>query len=382
MKVVADHKIPYLEGAFEGSAEVLYLPGRTISRSHIIDADALVVRTRTKCNKELLTGSKVKCIASATIGYDHIDTDYCEKNNIFWTNAPGCNAASVKQYIASALAYIILHSGKKFPDLSLGIIGAGHVGSKVETMAKRLGIKTLVNDPPRERMEGNNEFVDLETLVKQADMITMHVPLQKTGKDKTFHMADSDFFAKMKKDAWFINSSRGEVADTKALLDALTNKQISGAIIDVWEHEPAISKELLQLTAIGTPHIAGYSSDGKANGTTMSVRAVSRQFKLGLNNWNPKALPKPANPMIRLSCKGKTAEQVFYQLAMHTYDIIKDSLTLKSSVESFEKLREEYPSRREPIAYSIACDQACEPYLEIAKALGFMTIETTDKHKT
>ncbi len=371
MKIIADHKIPFLKGAFEGTADMVYLPGKEISREVVAHADALIVRTRTKCNKDLLYESKVRCIASATIGYDHIDTDYCENNDIYWTNAPGCNADSVKQYIASAMAFIIQQEGKAFSDITLGIIGAGHVGSRIDIMARTLGINTLVNDPPRARKEGSDAFVDIETLLAQSDIVTLHVPLQKEGTDKTVHLADASFFSKMKQGAWFINSSRGEASATEDLVKVLKSKYLAGAIIDVWEDEPNVSDELLELAAMATPHIAGYSADGKANGTTMSVRAVSQYFGTGLDHWSPKSVPKPKKPVIQLSCKGKTPEQVFYHLAMHTYNLEQDSMTLKASPETFEKQREDYPVRREPTAYTIQYDHWCEPFVKIAKALGF-----------
>ncbi len=375
MKIVADHKIPFLKGAFEGTADMVYVPGKEISREVVADADALIVRTRTRCNIDLLSGSKVRCVASATIGYDHIDTDYCENNGIYWTNAPGCNADSVKQYVASALAFIIQHEGKKISEITLGIIGAGHVGSRVDIMARSLGVNTLVNDPPRARKEGSDAFVDIESLLAQSDIVTLHVPLQREGLDKTYHMADASFFSMMKPGAWFINTSRGEASATKDLSNVLKNNYLAGAIIDVWEHEPNVSDELLELANMATPHIAGYSSDGKANGTTMSVRAVSRYFGMGLDHWSPKSLPKPEKPVIQLSCIGKTPEQVFYQLAMHTYNLEQDSLKLKASPETFERQREDYPVRREPPAFKVHFDQTHEPSTLIAKALGFSVID-------
>lgn len=371
MKIVADHKIPFLKGAFDTCAEVVYLPGKSISRTIVKDADALIVRTRTACNRELLEGTQVGCIASATIGYDHIDTEYCERNGIFWTNAPGCNANSVKQYIASALAYIIHKEKKKFPEITLGIIGAGHVGSRVAEMVTKLGMKTLVNDPPRERREGSAGFVSIGQLLGQSDIITMHVPLQKEGPDKTWHMADEAFFSRMKPGSWLINSSRGEVTNTAALIQALEDNHLAGTVIDVWEDEPHISGRLLALAAIATPHIAGYSADGKANGTMMSVRAVSRFFKLGLDNWEPTNMPEPVQPKLNIQCDGLTAEDIFYAMAMHTYDIASDSKTLKQSVETFEKQREDYPVRREPPAHALELINPTPTGMHIANALGF-----------
>ncbi len=373
MKIVADHKIPFLKGALEGVAELVYLPGHAIGPNDVSQADALIVRTRTRCDKALLEGSKVSFIASATIGFDHIDTTYCETHHIKWTNAPGCNANSVKQYMASALAFIIQQTGKRLDELTIGIIGAGHVGSRVHALASSLGMGTLVNDPPRARNEGPNGFVSLDNLLEEADIITMHTPLNKEGLDKTLHLADKTFFERIKKGAWFINTSRGEVADTEALLYALSTNHLGGAVIDVWEHEPHISEALLEQAAITTPHIAGYSADGKANGTTMSVRAVSKHFNLGRDDWSPSSIPDAAHMSLRLDSQGMSCEQLFIRLASHTYDIQADSDKLKYSPQTFEKQREDYPVRREPEAYRLKLLHADPSHEEIAKALGFFS---------
>lgn len=371
MKIVADHKIPFLKGALEGVAELVYLPGDAIGADDVSQADALIVRTRTRCDRALLEGSKVRFIASATIGFDHIDTTYCDANHISWTNAPGCNANSVKQYMASALTFIIRETGKRLDGLTIGIIGAGHVGSRIHAMASSLGMGTLVNDPPRERKEGPQHFVSLDEILDKADIITMHTPLNKEGIDKTLYLADEDFFKRMKKGAWFINTSRGEVANTEALLQALHGNHLHGAIIDVWENEPHISDALLQKAAITTPHIAGYSADGKANGTTMSVRAVSRHFKLGLDDWAPASMPETDHMVFRVDCQAMSCEQLVARLSSHTYDIKADSDKLKHSPHTFEKQREDYPIRREPEAHQLELLHAKPSHEEIAKALGF-----------
>ncbi|MDZ4203760.1 MAG: 4-phosphoerythronate dehydrogenase [Bacteroidales bacterium] len=375
MKIIADHKIPFLKGALEGCCEVVYLPGKEINRKVLLDADALIVRTRTLCYEELLKDTSVKFVASATIGFDHIDTAYCEKNGISWTNAPGCNADSVKQYLASTLALIINQKKAKFSDLTLGIVGSGHVGSRVQALAKALGIKTLVNDPPRARKEGSEGFVSLEKILTEADIITLHVPLQKTGLDRTLHMADSGFFTKMKRNAWLINTSRGAVIETQSVLNSLKTGHLAGAIIDVWENEPDISNELLHQAVIATPHIAGYSSDGKANGTIMSVQAISRFFGLGLDSWTPAFLPEPKYANFTLDCQNIAPEEFFYRLALHTYDIEADSFHLKESAETFEIQRENYPVRREPGAFTLSLKNHPDGYLQIARNLGFMIQE-------
>lgn len=371
LKIIADSKIPFLKGALESVAQVIYLPGSKITREHLFDADALIVRTRTKCNEALLKGTSVKIIASATIGYDHIDTNYCEANGIKWTSAPGCNSGSVKQYISSALAEIVSIEKKSFEDITLGIIGVGNVGSKVADMAKTLGIKTLLNDPPRERSEGKGEFTDIETIIAQSDIITMHVPLSHQGIDKTFHLANANFFAKMKRGAWFTNTSRGEVMETQSLINALESKHLGGAVIDVWENEPNINLKLLELAHLATPHIAGYSADGKANGTAMSVQAVSKFFNLGMDNWQPANIPKAPTSQLEIDCSSKLMEEIFAELSIFAYDIRSDSNRLKKSPETFEQQRETYPIRREPENLEIIAKDASTPLKNMIQGLGY-----------
>jgi erythronate-4-phosphate dehydrogenase len=376
LKIVADNKIPFLTGALEKVARVEYLPGAKISKEHLLDADALITRTRTRCNEKLLEGTSVKIITSATIGYDHIDTDYCEANGIKWTNAPGCNSGSVRQYIASALATIITKTGKSYSDFTLGIVGAGNVGTKVEFMAKTLGMNVLVNDPPRQDAGHTGNFCSLEQLVAESDIITMHVPLTMSGKYATFHMADEKFFAGMKTGAWFINSSRGEVHDTQALKKALESGKLNGTILDVWENEPEIDLQLMDYALIATPHIAGYSADGKANGTAMSVQAISRFFGLGLDNWYPESIPPAPLDTIILDGNGNGRDDILSRLNLMAYNIQADTLRLKTSPKSFELLRETYPIRREPHALTAVFhnQDTTKDAVSIAEALGYKTV--------
>jgi erythronate-4-phosphate dehydrogenase len=371
IKVVADNKIPFLEGALEKVAKVIYLPGSKISREHLLDADVLIVRTRTRCNEALLQGSNIKFIATATIGYDHIDTQWCEANGITWTNAPGCNSGSVRQYIASALSYILQKEKKKFKEITLGIIGAGNVGSKVQKMARTLGMRVLVNDPPRERNEGKGEFCNIEKLLEESDIITVHVPLNRSGQDKTFHMADDVFFSRMKKGAWFINSSRGEVMQTETVKSAIHSSQLAGVVLDVWENEPDADAELVSMADIATPHIAGYSTDGKANGTAMSVQAISRFFGLGMDDWYPTDVPEAKKNVLEMSCEGKTIEDIFAEVSMFAYDIRADSGLLKSSLATFEEQRGSYPIRREPHALRVRLFNADEKHRDLLRELGY-----------
>lgn len=208
IRITADNKIPFLKGVLEPFARITYLPGSQIDRDAVMDSDALLVRTRTKCSSDLLSGTRVRFIGTATIGFDHIDTSFCDANNIRWTNAPGCNSSSVMQYIAAALMRISSESGLSMSRLTIGIIGVGNVGSKVQKLAQTLGMKVLLNDPPRQRREKKDIFVSIERVLEESDIITLHVPLNTGGKDNTFHMIDVNTLGKVKNGAWLINSSR------------------------------------------------------------------------------------------------------------------------------------------------------------------------------
>lgn len=344
MKIIIDDKIPYIkEAARKIADEVVYAAGKDFTPELVKDADALIIRTRTRCNRELLEGSKVKFIATATIGFDHIDTEYCKQAGIEWKNAPGCNSASVAQYIQSALLVWKALGDRKPEGLTMGIVGVGNVGSKVAKVAEAFGMQVLLNDLPREEQEGSEMFTSLYRIAEECDIITFHVPLYKEGKYKTYHLADEDFFRSLKRRPLIINTSRGEVIDTNALLKALNGKAISDAIIDVWEHEPEIDLELLKKVLIGTPHIAGYSADGKANATRMSLDSVCNFF--GIEADYEIEAPAPLSPIIY----AENHEEALLQM----YNPVEDSNRLKSQPELFEFLRGDYPLRREKKAYIV-----------------------------
>lgn len=344
MKVIIDNKIPFIKEAIEKLADsVVYAPGKDFTPELVKDADALLIRTRTRCDRKLLEGSNVRFIATATIGFDHIDTDYCREAGITWTNAPGCNSDSVAQYLQSTLLLLVQAKGRKLPETTIGIIGVGNVGRKVAQVAQELGMRVLLNDLPRQDKEGDADFHSLQTLAEQCDILTFHVPLHKEGKYKTFHLGDAAFFRSLKRRPVLINTSRGEVVETQALLDALESGQLSDAVIDVWENEPDINLTLLDKVFIGTPHIAGYSADGKANATRMSLDALCRFFHIEADY---RILPpQPENAVIAAS----TPAEAYLQM----YDPRRDSEALKARPELFEKLRGDYPLRREKEAYTV-----------------------------
>jgi erythronate-4-phosphate dehydrogenase len=371
MKIVIDDKIPYIRSAFEGVAEVIYLAGSKTTPEVVKDANAIVTRTRTICNEKLLAGSSVKFIATATIGYDHIDTEYCNANGIKWTNAPGCNSKSVEQYIASTLMVLAERKNLQLKDLTIGVVGVGNVGSKVARISELFGMKVLKNDPPRERIEGSAEFVSLKQVMEEADIITLHVPLETKGEDATFHLGNAKFFSGLKKKPVVINSCRGEVVETQAVKDALKNGQISAFVCDCWENEPAIDLELLALTEIATPHIAGYSKDGKATGTEMSVHAISQYFNLGLENWHPSGVELPEQPVFELNGSELSEQQIIAKAILHTYDIRNDDADFRKDPSKFEQLRGDYPTRREFPAFTIVPKNIAAETLEVLRKIGF-----------
>lgn len=372
MKIVCDNKIPFLKGALEPYAEVVYLPGKDTTAEDVRDADAIITRTRTKCCESLLKGSSVRMIATATIGFDHIDTEWCERNGIGWTNAPGCNSWSVRQYIASLLVTMARDFGFNCSDKTLGVIGVGNVGGKVAEIARTLGFKVLLNDPPRARKEGPDAFVSLDEIIRSADIITCHVPLQREGEDATWHLFDEERIAQLRPDQILINSSRGEVVDNLALKKALQAKSLKAASLDVWENEPDFDTELQELLFTGTPHIAGYSLDGKANGTWMSVQAVAEALDLPCRDWHVKEIPLPAQPVeFKLDATGKSFQQVMTEAILYTYNILDDDRCLRQSPSTFEAQRSDYPVRREFPAFTVELTNATAEQNRALSDIGF-----------
>ena len=372
MKIVCDNKIPFLRGVLEPFAQVVYLPGKETTPEVVRDADALITRTRTKCNEALLKGSQVQVIATATIGFDHIDTAWCDRNGIFWENAPGCNSGSVQQYIASVLVTLARKYGFRLADKTLGVVGVGHVGRKVARIASLLGMKVLLNDPPRARKEGSEGFVGLDELCAQSDLITVHVPLQREGEDATWHLFDRARLESLRPDQILINSSRGPVVDNAALKDVLLSGGLKAAVLDVWEGEPELDPELVWALALSTPHIAGYSADGKANGTSAAVQTVSRCLGLPLATWEVEEIPAPPQALsFTVEAAGKSMQEVLTEAILHTYDVSQDSNALRGALDQFEKLRGDYPVRREFPAFTVSLKDGPPEMAERLKAIGF-----------
>ena len=340
MKIVADMDVPFLNGVLEPYAEVVYKKGPEITSADVADADALILRTRTKCDAGLLDGSKVQIIATATIGTDHVDFDYCDSKGIEVHNAAGCNAGGVMQYVFSGLYGVAARKGIKIDGSTIGIIGVGNVGRKVEQMAEYLGFKVLRCDPPRAAAEGEEGFCTLDHLLAESQIVTLHVPLDET----TRGMADASFFAAMQQGAIFINASRGEVVDESALKDALP--KLGATVIDTWNNEPNVDEELVDMVDIATPHIAGYSYQGKQMGTAMAVQAVARYFGITeLYDFFPEA-DIPDNSPVLLDLKGKNHGQIA-AVFQYNYPIFTDDFRFRMEPDKFEKLRSEYQYRRE-----------------------------------
>jgi len=375
LKIIADDKIPFLHGVLEGLADITYLPGKDIDAKAVKDADALLIRTRTRCDRTLLEGSRVSFIGTATIGFDHIDHLYCEQEGIGWTNSPGCNAASVEQYIVSVLLNLVIEKGWKLKDLTLGVVGVGHVGSKVAGAAKALGMNVLLNDPPRARKEGMEGFTDLDFLLRKADIITLHVPLNRDGEDRTLGLAGREFMEKMKDGSVLINSSRGGVVDETVLRLFMAQHKFSAVVLDVFEDEPDIDRDFLTSLSMATPHIAGYSTDGKANGTSMVVRALSRKFGLGLDSWLPGDVPLPRETTILHDPAGHSFEESLYEIYCETYDVLSDHRKLQDQPEAFEKLRGGYPLRREPHNYTARVFSVYPELNDALNGLGFNVLK-------
>ena len=375
MRIIVDNKIPYINGVLEPFFEVVYLPGNLTTREVVKDADALVTRTRTLCSKEALEGSRVKFIATATIGFDHIDTDFCRAAGIEWVNAPGCNAESVNQYISSVLFSWSIRKRAVLQGKTIGIVGVGQVGSRVARTCDILGMNVLLNDPPRARAEGPSGFVSLESIQEQADIITFHVPLNMEGVDCTYHMVSEDFLRNLKKQPLVINTCRGEVFASGAARRAIEQGDVSGMVLDCWEYEPDIDLGLLALADFGTPHIAGYSRDGKANGTRASVRAISRFFSLGIDEWEPSGVEPPEQPIIEVDGQNRSAESVLAEAIRFTYEIESDDAALRDNPQLFEQLRGDYPVRREFGCYSVRAMNVAPETLEKLEKLGFKLLQ-------
>ncbi len=345
MKIVVDDKIPYILPALHELAdEVVAKAGSSITTADVVDADILVVRTRTRCNQALLANSRVRLIVTATIGFDHLDTAYLKAAGIEWHNCPGCNATSVAQYIRNSLWVLRQTCGLDLEKATIGIVGVGHVGTAVAEALTQAGLRRLLLNDPLCEARGevapcDSSWCTLEQIQAEADIVTFHTPLTRDGVAPTFHLADASFFQHLHKPIVLLNAARGGVVDEDALLQAMDEGKVSQAVIDTWEGEPNLRADLLQRAFIATPHIAGYSADGKANATRMTLATICQFLGRPMTfDIQPPALPAPSSLPL-----GSVEQD------LQLYDPRHDSMALKEHPEQFEHLRGHYPLRREHI---------------------------------
>ena len=340
MKIVIDKDVAFIEGVFEPYAEVVYVEGKEICREDLLDAEALIIRTRTRCDETLLEGTAVKIIAVAAISMHNIDLDYCSAHGIFVQNAAGCNAGGVMNYVFSALYGTAARKTISLSGATIGIFGAGNSGSRVAKMARYLGFKVMLYDPPRQQAEASDLFCSEDEILAGADIITMHLPINET----TWNMCDEEFFGKMRPGAFFINTAHGNLVDEQALLGAIP--RLGPVIIDSWKNEPDINPELVDKAEIATPHISGYSYQGKQTATLTVVRSVARYFSIReLYDFFPKGDVMELEA-IRLDLKGKSQGEIASVL-QYNYPIFTDDFMLRMDPSRFEYLRRSYRYRRE-----------------------------------
>lgn len=378
MKIVADINIPFVKECFCSIAEMQVMPGREIASGVLKDADALLVRSITRVDEQLLAGSNVKFVGTATIGFEHIDRSYLEENGIGFSSAPGSNANSVAEYVIAALFELGLKYNFELAGKSIGIIGVGNVGSRVAEKCLAIRMKPVLNDPPLKRETCDEKYRPIEEL-SECDIITIHTPLTHEGLDKTYHLANEEFFKSLKRNVIFINTSRGCVVDTVALKQIIKKGKIKAIVLDVWENEPDIDNELLQMVDIGTPHIAGYSYDGKVAGMIMIYKALCEHFGISPDNDVDDFLPEAKLPEIDLITKSLSQEQVIRKAVNEVYNIKADEEHLRKTAGLsagersmvFDKLRKEYPVRREFHNTKINLDTPCSHILQKLSGIGF-----------
>ncbi len=375
--IVVNKHTPAVVEVFSHLGKVIPLDTLEVTPENVRDADLLIVRSEAKVNAQLLEGSKVRFVGTVTIGTDHVDEAYLASKGITFVSAPGSNSNSVAEYIAAALLTWSYRTGNSIAGKTIGIVGVGNVGSKVERVARTLGMNVLLNDPPLARATGDPKYRPLEELY-DADIITIHVPLTKSGIDATFHLFDEEKIHHMKKGAVLINSSRGPVVETQALISALRDRHLSSSILDVWEGEPIINTELLRLVFIGTPHIAGYSLDGKLNACRMVYEAACRFLNVE-PKWNINYSMPPDESRINIPSSITEPIDVVRTAVKQAYDIEMDDRLLRQILTMdpahhkayFMKLRAEYRIRREFFNRTVILYQSQRSAEKILKGLGF-----------
>ena len=340
MKLVIEKSIPFIQGVFEPYGEVVYLDGAEISHNDLLNVDGLIIRTRTKCNAALLDDTNVKMIATAAIGSDHNELQYCKEHGINTSRAAGCNAGAVMNYVLSAMFGCAARKSRNIMGSTIGIIGCGNCGGALESAVRKLGFKVLLYDPPREETEGPSQFCSLDYLLANSDIVSLHVPLT----DATRKMCNDSFFAKMRHGAMLINTARGEIVDEEALFRALP--KLDSVVIDTWNGEPDVNSKLVEAVDIATPHIAGYSYQGKLGGTRMAVRSTARYF--GITELFD-FVPVPdieGMDSVKLNMTGMSQGQMTSTF-QYNYPVFTDDFLFRMNPADFKALRRDYKYRRE-----------------------------------
>lgn len=376
MRIVADSKIPRAEEAFAPFGDVRVLPTQRIARENITDADAIFVRSETRIDADLLDGTHVQFVGTATIGTDHVDVGYVNSRGIAFASCPGSNAESVAEYFLAALLEAGARLGFALRGRTLGVVGHGNTGSRVARKATAVGMNVLLNDPPLARSTGDKRYMPLDALMS-ADVISLHVPLTEAGDDATFHLFDAKRLAAVKKGSILINASRGAVVDSNALKESVRRRHIDACVLDVWENEPRIDTELLQLSLLGTPHIAGYSYDGKLNATKMLRRALGEFLRVPVGNGLQ--FDEREEHILRLKPDSPDAESLLRVAVQACYAIAQDDLRLRKILEIddaqragyFRELRATYPRRREFCNYAVVLEEHAPEVSRLLSSVGF-----------
>ncbi|KFX69175.1 erythronate-4-phosphate dehydrogenase [Pseudomonas taeanensis MS-3] len=376
MRIVADENIPLLDEFFAGFGEIQRLPGRAIDRAAVADAQILLVRSVTRVDKTLLEGSAVRFVGTCTIGTDHLELDYLQQAGIGWANAPGCNARGVVDYVLGSLLVLAELQGVSLSTRTYGVIGAGQVGARLVEVLRGLGWRVLVCDPPRQAEEGG-DFVSLEQVMTECDVLSLHAPLEREGEHATHHLFDAARLAQLKPGCWLINASRGAVLDNAALRDLLTRRADLQVVLDVWEGEPQVDIELAKLCRIATPHIAGYSLDGKLRGTAQVYQAACQRLSVTPTLSLDELMPAPWLSELSLDASADPA----WALAMvcrAVYDPRRDDADFRRSLlgsvverrAHFDLLRKHYPARREIDGLSVRLSGEAPELAHMVRALG------------
>ncbi len=380
MKIICAETVLLGNEALSNAGETVVIPDREITRNDLLDADALIVRSKTQINRELLHDTPVQFVGTATAGSDHIDAAYLEQRGIYWSASPGCNANSVSEYLVAALLTLGRRHGFDLEGKTIGVIGCGNVGSRVVKKCEALGMNVLRNDPPLAATSTDPDFLPLEHVLAESDIVTLHVPLIKEGPWPTTRMADYRFFEQLKPGALFINASRGSVCDYDALLDAKQAGAISRMVIDVWSPEPAFRTDVLKMTDLASPHIAGHSYEGKLNGTVACYNELCNFFEIP-KVWNVAAsLPEPEIPTLAIDCAGRDEEEVLHEIIKQIYNSETDDRLIREAAvpdeidraRNFDTLRKNYRIRREFMNTQVDAQNASAELKQKIRALGFV----------